>query len=115
MLCTYDCLVWQLVSECSCRLKNDFYCSVAQKCGKRKVLIVDWDIHHGNGTQVGARQCVETNISSENVAHVSTPSCVVHNTHTCAPRKFSRKMIPFYFFQCTAMEGGSTPGVTAVS
>ena len=24
---------------------------VAQKCGKRKVLIVDWDIHHGNGIQ----------------------------------------------------------------
>ena len=32
----------------------------AQAAGAQRVLILDWDIHHGNGTQVSrGRVCVE--------------------------------------------------------
>eukprot|EP00983_Pelagomonas_calceolata_P080156 1155026-Pelagomonas_calceolata.AAC.3 len=30
----------------------------AQGCGAQRVLILDWDVHHGNGTQVRATACL---------------------------------------------------------
>ena len=40
--------VWAFVYSIILRLRLEY---AQKKLGVRKVLIVDWDVHHGNGTQ----------------------------------------------------------------
>jgi len=71
----------------------------AQKCGAQRVLILDWDVHHGNGTQVCAQLAPAPGVVVPSPTHhtyrisVLLP-CARHHPWVCLATSSSMGALP---------------------